>query len=65
MTSRPPIVATSIEEAVRIALPYLRIARAGMGDAPYAEPISLVITMLETALSREAEPTKRTEIPKP
>lgn len=63
MTSRPPVIATSLEDAVRIALPYLRIAHAGMGTAPYAEPVLLAITVLEKALSRE-EPTQRTEIPR-
>ncbi len=58
MTSRPPIVAQSIEDAVRIALPYLRISHAGLSDrlAPDDDCVAGVftaITTLERALSRE------------
>lgn len=68
MTSRPPILGTSLDEAVRIALPYLRIAHAGLverlpSDDECVGGVFVAITTLEKALSRE-EPTARTEIPK-
>lgn len=67
MTSRPPIVATSIEDAVRIALPYLRISHAGLverlpADDECAAGVFTAITTLERALSREEITT---EIKKP